>query len=163
MLSMLRYLHLLAGRGRREGQWGSWQWSWDQQGQKFAATYKQLHSSKRVVYIHWNVCKIVHSCLVQKVKYISVKYIYPLQVRKKPCDGETEHAFILGSMDCVDVNNNYTNHNPSSFHFSSTTSTTFLPYSSTSDINLTPTIFLLDPSFHSKGSRSQPFYLTAPA
>ncbi len=75
----------------------------------------------RELFIYWNICKFVHSCLVQKVKYISVKYIYPLQVRNKPCDGETEHAFILGSMDCVDVNNNYTNHIPSSFHFSSTT------------------------------------------
>jgi hypothetical protein len=29
----------------------------------------------------------------------------PLQVKNKPRDGETEHAFILGSMDCMVANN----------------------------------------------------------
>jgi hypothetical protein len=27
-----------------------------------------------------------------------------IQVKNKPCDGETEHAFILGSMDCTVAN-----------------------------------------------------------
>ncbi len=37
--------------------------------------------------------------LVQNVNIFS-----PLQVKNKPCDRETEHAFILGSMDCMVVN-----------------------------------------------------------
>jgi hypothetical protein len=32
----------------------------------------------------------------------------PLQVKNKPSDGETEHAFILGSVDCMVVNSSPT-------------------------------------------------------
>jgi hypothetical protein len=33
------------------------------------------------------------------------QYISPLQVKNKPRDGETEHVFILGPMDCVVASN----------------------------------------------------------
>jgi hypothetical protein len=29
---------------------------------------------------------------------------YPLQGKNKPCDGETEHVFILSSIDCMVAN-----------------------------------------------------------
>jgi hypothetical protein len=40
--------------------------------------------------------------LVQKVNIFS-----RLQAKNKPREGETEHAFILGSMDCTVANTNF--------------------------------------------------------
>jgi hypothetical protein len=45
--------------------------------------------------------EIKNMCFVRKVKY---SILSPLQFKNKLCDGETEHAFILGSMDCMDAN-----------------------------------------------------------
>ncbi len=39
------------------------------------------------------------------VLWVSKNTFSPLQVKNKPRDEESEHAFILGSMDCTVVNN----------------------------------------------------------
>ncbi len=39
--------------------------------------------------------------LIKCVSFIKKNIFSPLQVKNKPRDGETEHAFILGSMDCM--------------------------------------------------------------
>jgi hypothetical protein len=49
------------------------------------------HHSKRVFFY-----------FIYTIHYINVTYIFLLcRVKNKPCDRESDHAFILGSMDCT--------------------------------------------------------------
>jgi hypothetical protein len=45
---------------------------------------------------------------VLAIVYIYKKYISPLKVRNKPHDEDSEHVFILGSMDCMVANTTVT-------------------------------------------------------
>jgi hypothetical protein len=64
------------------------------------ATIRIIRGVNTLKYLQ-NTSHAIIECtfLVEKVKFSS-----PLQVKNKPRDGEKEHAFILGSMDCTAAN-----------------------------------------------------------
>ncbi len=109
-------LHVWVGRWGKRGatgtwsgvqKWGSWVWAWGQQGQRFPATYKEPpFQEEGYLYIKYSesttqaIIWYYVLCYKQKKK----KTLSPLQFKNKPHDRDSEHAFIVGLMDCVVAN-----------------------------------------------------------
>jgi hypothetical protein len=78
--------------------------SMGQQGQRFAASFKEPPFQVKGLSFIFNIYKW-HTCnnILYMLLYCGfLKNTFsPLQVKNKPRDEESEHAFILGSMDCT--------------------------------------------------------------
>jgi hypothetical protein len=61
---------------------------------------------KRVIFTFVNTPYTINIICICACRIVCLKKIFsPLQVKNKPRDGESEHAFILGSMVCTVVKN----------------------------------------------------------
>jgi hypothetical protein len=99
-------LHVLAGRGGKEGRC----WGWVRglkMGQltlsKGPARMGICNYVQGATILSDSVSSISHTTFVIYIQY-EKKIFLPVQVKNKPCDRGTEHAFILGSMDCTVAN-----------------------------------------------------------